>query len=458
MEKDCQDSPCSLPEESCPELCECPNFYKQWKLIGDPSDYIDSLIQNFGDFIHCRGVIDFYLINSPDLVAQVCKQTHKFFNKQTSIYKRFRHALGDSLVNSEGEHWKRQRRLMTPTFTKSAIESYFQLMQTQVTTYLKTWDESEGQEIQFEEAMNHLTLQVAGSVLFSSSFEEKAEDVYRWVKVISKFSARPPLPIIGDPNFPRPLTYKTNKVLKEFKDYIDELIADREGEEHDDLFSVFLNMVDEETGEPMSHDEVAEEVLGMIFGSHESSATALTWLFYELTENPECLEKVREEVKAVVGDRSIALEDLEELKYTEQVIYETLRLHPSFWFENRKAITEVELCGHTLKEGDLVAFSRYSLHRNPKAWPNPNRFDPERFDTEKVDLKALFRSGSYMPFGMGPRHCIGKNFAMMEMVLITAHIIQNYEVQRSGKCSGEKVTNLTMELKSGLAIKVTKTL
>ena len=438
-------------------LVKAPRFYKQWMLLGDPSDYIDTLIKNFGDFVYCRGVTDFYLINSPDLIAQICKDTHRNFDKQTVIYKRFRHALGNGLVNSEGEHWKKQRKLINPSFSPVSLEGYFSQILKQTQSSIDSWGGSTSEEkvINFEQEMNHLTLQIAGAVLFSSSFEMKQKDIYDWVKVISKFSARPPIPIIGNPYFPRPLTFKTNKVLKNFQNFIRELIIERRDQpQEDDLFSLFLTMEDDDTGEKMNDQEIAEEVLGMIFGSHESTATAITWLLYELTQNKEGLEALVNEIDTVTKGDAIKFGDLSKLSYLESALYETLRLHPPFWFENRRVIQEVSLGGHRFKKGEVVAFSRYAVHRNPKIWDSPNDFNLKRFLDN--DLKELFRSGKYLPFGMGTRLCIGRHFAMMELKIITVTLLQNFMISLDGHNTGEKATNLTMELKDGLTLKLIK--
>jgi len=435
-----------------PKLKEIPRFYKQWKMLGDPADFIDSLVKEHGDFLFCPGVIDFYLLNNPELVAQVNKETHRNFDKQTKIYACFLHALGDSLVSSEGDHWKRQRKLLTPHFSPKVINQYFSAVASQVEKEIDSWGISGKTTIDFEKKMNWLTLEVSGVVFFSNSFSAHAKDVHKWVNVINKFSARPPLPIFGSPHFPSPLTFQTKKALEGFHQFIADLIQERRStdQEHSDLFSVFLNLEDEDTGERMSDSEISDEVLGMIFGAHESTASAINWTFYELLKHPETLEQLIAEIDAIIGDAQITLDHLDQLPLLENILSEVLRLHPPFWFENRRVTQETELGGRTLKEGEIVAFSRYSLHRNPIYWENPNDFLPERF--EGVDHRELSRSGQYMPFGLGPRVCMGRSFAMMELSLITISLLRQFKVELAEPNNGARSTHLTMQLKHSLQL------
>ena len=245
-----------------------------------------------------------------------------------------------------------------------------------------------------------------------------------------------------------------NKVWKEFGAFVRTLIEERRQKsvQAHDLFTVLLNMRDQESGEPLSDDEIAEELLGMIIGSHESVANSLTWLFFELGRNPSVHRELIRENKDVVRKAQITGESLSSLPLLKQAIYETLRLHPPFWFENRSATESVLLGGETLQKGALVVLSRYALHRNEKYWSEPEEFRLERFDERKISVDKLIRSGCYVPFSNGPRVCIGRHFAMLKMMTIATHLLQKFEVEIVEGQSAEVSTQLTMGLKDGLQV------
>lgn len=209
-------------------------------------------------------------------------------------------------------------------------------------------------------------------------------------------------------------------------------------------------MRDEETGEKMNDDEIAEEVLGIIFGGHETSATALVWTIFELCSDSAVNEKLLLEIDKVIGREKIDINKIGEFKYMKMVIQESMRLHPPFWFENRNALSDVELGGVSIPKGSMIAFSRYALHRNKRYWDSPEEFIPDRFDLDdqKINMSA------YLPFSSGPRICIGRHFAMMEMTVILCLILMNYKISICPNYKHSVAINLTMEPKGGLPVRL----
>ena len=347
-----------------------------------------------------------------------------------------------------------RRKMLTPTFTPSGVNLFFDLFRDQTEQVIASWDG----EMDFGQALNRLALEVSGKALFSRSFDARSEEIVEWVKTVNHYSAQPPLPVVGAPWFPRPSKFRMERTWKEFLAFVKEVIAKRreEGAEGGDLFSVLLDMRDQETGEGFSEDEIAEEMLGMIIGSHESTGTTLTWLFFELGKNPDFHQSLVDEIEQVTGGEALQPEMLESLPLLKQALYETIRLHPPFWFENRNAMEEVTLGGERLPKGALVVLSRHALHRNEKYWPEPEKFRPSRFDESVVKVDELIRSGCYVPFSSGPRVCIGRHFAMLEMMVIAAGILQKFEVMVPAGQSEATSTKLTLALRDGLRVKVTK--
>lgn len=442
------------------KLKDAPRFYRQWMLAGNPSDFIDRLIADFGDFVHYRGLFKFYLINDPELVGTVLKETHKLFDKNTVIYNRFRNALGNSLVNAEGAHWRRQRKLIQPSFKPASIKSFFANMVDSSNKLTARWDRHavSNDSFNLSKDMNILTLEIAGKSLFSDSFESAAASIGKWTQVINRYSGFPPIPLLTNPRFPTPLNLKLKRVLKEYGSFIQKMVQERlEVPGKEDLFSAFLSIRDEETGEPMNDTEIAEEVLGMIIGGHETSSTALTWIFYELNQHPAVEDKVVKEIHDVIGNRQIEFGNLEEMKYTKAVIQETLRLHPPLWFENRNTMKDVDLGDSKIPKGSMIVLSRYALHRNLRVWEAAEEFDPDRFYPEVPKTVNGFKiSGAYIPFSSGPRVCIGRHFAMMEIIVVLCAVLQKFKVRVSSRNQHSIVTKLTMEPRNGLLVNVKK--
>ncbi|PQO26582.1 cytochrome P450 [Blastopirellula marina] len=440
------------------QLARPPFFYRQWMLAGNPAYFFDRLVQDYGDFVHYRGLFSFYLVNHPSLVKQVLQETNKSFDKNSVIYDRFRNPFGDGLVVAEGDRWKRSRRLMQPLFGQQAIQQYFPLMVDSAEQMAKRWEAacSSGQVFDAAQEMNHITLQIAGRALFHDSFDQMSAQISEWTHVINLYSAKPPLPVVRSYWFPSRINRRLKNTLAEFHEFLQQMIdARRDGDGQSDLISRLLATRDEETGQPMSDQEITEEALGMIIGGHETSSSALAWLWCELDQHPEVRDRLHAELDEVIGSDRLSPDHLPQLVYTRMVLEETLRLHPPFWFENRNvAADDVELGGAALPRGSIVAFSRYSLHRHSGFWQDPERFDPERFRPDHEENKRS--TYAFVPFGGGPRICIGVHLAMMELVTVVAILAGKYDVRLDASHRHEMAAHLTMTPKYGVRVKLEK--
>lgn len=433
-------------------LVKAPLLYNQWKLASCPAHFFDDLANKYGDFVQYRGVFGFYFVNHPDLVKQVLKDTNRSFDKNTVLYDRFRNVFGDGLVTAEGALWKKQRQLIQPMFSPSAVKMFFDVMLSSTERTAKRWEGMSQDQTVFNVAneMNQLTLEIAGRTLFHDGFNNVSKKIESWTHTINHYSAQPPLPIVSQPWFPSPSNYKFNKVMREFHQFLSEMIDKRKNQDGPaDLLTILLNAKNE-MGEPMSEFQLMKEVLGMIVGGHETSSSALTWVWYQLCKNPQIEAKLHAELEEVLGSRAPTLEDIPKLKYTRMIIEETTRLHPPFWFENRNTMEDVEMWGHTIPKGSTIAFSRYSLHRHPDFWDNPDEFNPDRFDLSNEKNKRPVYA--HVPFGGGPRICIGINFAIMELVVILATLAQKYRLTLHHSDKHVMQAQLTMEPKNGVKV------
>jgi cytochrome P450 len=407
-----------------------PAYHRQWMLAGNPARFFQRLIRDHGDFIRYRGVIDFHLINHPALAHQVLKNTHRHYDKNSRVYNRFHNAFGDGLVTAEGERWKRQRKLMQPLFGPASIRRFHSLMLDAATRTAERWPV--GEIFDMAREMERLTLEIAGRSFFSQAFDATADRISRWTRVIN---------------------LRLRRVLRDYRAFLRDLIRDRmTGGAKDDLLGVLLTAKDEETGEVMGEEELAEEVLGMIIGGHETTHAALTWIWHELHPHPEIERRLVGEIRAVCGDAPLTLEQIPQLKFARMVIQETLRLHPPFWFENRSTLTDVELGGAVIPRGSMVVFSRHSLQRHPDFWECPDEFRPSRFDPDQPENPE--KSHAHIPFGSGPRVCIGRHFAMMELLVILVTVLRRHRVTVDASDRHEMRARVTTTPGYGLKVRL----
>jgi len=427
-------------------------LYKQWKLAGNPAYFFDELTSKFGDFIYYRGIFNFYFVNHPDLVKQVLKDTNVFFDKNTLLYDRFRNVFGEGLVTAEGKAWENQRQLIQPIFSPKAVKSFFDIMLSSTVKTADRWQTLAESNSIFDVAtqMNQLTLEIAGRTLFNDDFNNISEKISHWTHTINHYSGQPPLPLLSETWFPSPTNLKLNKVMREFHKFIADMISQRRNSSRPtDLLTTLMNTSNKD-GTKMPDLQIEKEVLGMIIGGHETSSNALTWAWYELHKNPAIEKKLHNELQSVLGNRLPTLDDIPKLKYTRMIIDEATRLHPPFWFENRNTMKDIDMWGHKIPKGSTVAFSRYSLHRNPNIWENPEVFNPERFDTTNpINKRSHY---AHVPFGGGPRICVGINFALLELVVILATLSQRFRLKTHHSHRNTMQALLTMEPKFGLPV------
>ncbi len=435
------------------ELAKPPWGYRQWMLAGNPALFFDHLANRFGDFVHYRGIFNFYLINHPELIKTVLQQTNKTFDKNTAIYRRFRNAFGDGLVVSEDSQWRCQRKLMQPMFGHHAIEQFFPVMVDSTNEMLDRWQARANHESSFDIApeMSRLTLEIVGRTLFSDNFGGISDKIREWTHTIDNYSAKPPIPVIRDPWFPSSRNRGLKRTLREFHGFIQKMIDERQSTKHEnDLLGILLQAKSPESGQAMSRHLIADEVLGMIVGGHETSSSALTWAWYELARHPDQLAQVLDEIDQVVGSGPLQIEKIKDLTFTKMILNEVLRLHPPFWFENRNARQNTKLAGVDLPAGSLILMSRYSLHRHREYWREPDQFNPDRFQPKHEENERS--SYAYIPFGGGPRICIGTHFAMMEMIVILALIGSRFKISLSSEDRHEMAAATTMTPKFGVRV------
>lgn len=367
-----------------------------------------------------------HLLTRSEHVKHVLVDNHKNYGKQTRGYKVLRMGLGNGLLTSEGDFWKRQRRIAQPTFHHARIAGFGQTMTDCTESMLERWERQEVLDVAGE--MMRLTLQIVGLCLMSTDLSNDSDRVGTALNdllhLVIDRTTRP----VQLPTF---LPTPKNRLLKRSLANLDEIvlgiIAERRSldEERNDLLDMLMRARDEETNEGMTDRQLRDEVLTLVLAGHETTANALSWTWYLLSRNPTARERLAAELEEVLGGRAPTMEDLQHLKYTEAVLKESMRLFPPAWLTGRNAIEEDEIGGVHIPKDSMVFVSPYVTHRSPLYFENPEGFFPERFLEPSVhDLPKY----AYFPFGGGPRICIGNGFAMMEAKLILASIAQRYEL------------------------------
>jgi cytochrome P450 len=366
-----------------------------------------------------------FFLNHPDLVRDLLvTSAHKF--KKGRALQRAKKLLGEGLLTSEKEVHLRQRRMMQPAFHRQRIAEYAETMVEYGAKMSDKWQSGEVRDIDKE--MMHLTLQIVGKTLFSANVEDEADEVGNALTaLISMFNyLLLPFSEILE-KLPIPQARRFNKAKETLDKVIYGIINERResGEDKGDLLSMLLMAQDEDTGGTMTDQQVRDEALTLFLAGHETTANALTFTWYLLSQNPEKEAKLHEELDRVLGGRLPTIEDYPHLKYTENVLAEAMRLYPPAWALGRLALEDHEFGGYEIPKGALVLLSMYVAHRDERFWDAAEDFLPERWET--LSIKEASNKFIYFPFGGGVRRCIGEQFAWTEGVLLIAALARKWK-------------------------------
>lgn len=394
----------------------------------DPLNYLQNLAREYGDIVSFRmGPQDVVFLNHPDYVKDVLV-THNHSFKKGRALQRAKRLLGEGLLTSEGEFHRRQRRLAQPAFHRQRVASYARSMVAYAAQTSERWQDGETRDI--SEEMMRLTLAIVGKTLFDADVERDARDVGEALTAIMDLFNMMLLPFAELlEKLPLPQKRRFEKAKGQLDAIIYRLIEERRrsGEDHGDLLSMLLLAQDEEERSGgMTDEQVRDEALTIFLAGHETTANALTWTWYLLSQHPEIEARLHEELDAVLEGRLPEFNDVAHLRYTEMVLAESMRLFPPAWAIGRLSLEDYEVGGYRLPAGSLVLLSQYVMHRDARYFPEPERFDPSRWLPEARETRPQY---AYFPFGGGVRRCIGEGFAWMEGVLLLAALAQRWRLR-----------------------------
>jgi cytochrome P450 len=432
----------------------------------NPIKLYEDLFREYGDVVYFGlGPYHFVMLNDADAIEQVLQTDAKNFSKSAG-YERFKLIVGNGLLVSEEDMWRKQRRMMSWAFSTKHIERIHDVMVKETQNIVKRW---EGQkELDLAEEMNLVTLQIISVALFGKSQLEEADVIRDSLKDILKYLQTTkhlwiqlflwPIPVKNkrelaikiETSLPFKSTKKFFGGIQKIDEIVNRMINERkEKKENSNFLDAMIEATDSEDQTQMTTQQLRDEVVNMLIAGHETTANALAWTWRQILSHPDVYQKVKEEIFRVVQGDAPTFEDLPKLVYTKTVLEESMRLHPPFWRVSRKNYEATKIKGYDIPAGAAVITSIYTIQRKEEHWPDPLVFRPERFLGEE---KKKYHRFSYIPFGGGPRACIGSQFAIFEALTILSISIKNYNFEKKFQNPAESFISLTLQPKDGCRV------
>lgn len=415
----------------------------QKAIIGHMLNAYKGYQERYGDLFKAYLVVRPVLVaTAPSYATHVLQKNHRNYYKDGPSHT-VGEVIGNGILTSEGDYWRKQRRIVQPAFHKTQIVNLSRIMAEETDLILRGLEDHD--ELEAHQLMTNLALKVVTRALFSRGIsDDEIGMVDECVTVLLELMVMK----IREPF--RVLKYKITGKLDEYwakRRELDALIygiidqRKAEGAGDNDLLDMLLTSTDGETGEPLKREEILQELMALFLAGHETSANGLAWTLMLLDQHPEVLETLQQEVDTVLRGEAVSFDHMNQLTYTRQVIDESLRLYPPAWIIGREALGPDEVGDLKLKKGDNISVFIYGLHRNPNYWEAPDEFRPERMEAAK---KKKFLPHQYLPFGGGPRLCIGHQFAVTEMQIALATLVQRYTFTRLDQTPVSLIPSITL--------------
>jgi len=395
-------------------------------LRSDPLAGMRQMTRDYGDIVHFHVMMqDRILLNHPDLINQVLVVQHAKFHKSELTRRITVRMLGQGLLISEGDFWRRQRRLAQPAFHRNRVNGYASTMLEIAQSHIREWRDGEQRNIAQE--MTALTLDIAVRTLFSTTLPGESRQVGQAMTFLMRYSLRRQrLPFRIPENWPTPANRRANRELEFIDSLVYRIISERRAngtsDRHNDLLALLMGAMDED-GSQMTPQQLHDETMTLFLAGHETTAQMLAWTWYALSQNPAAETRLHEELSGVLGDRPMEAADFPRLPYLQAVMNEVLRLYPPAYIMAREAIEPCEIGGYPIPLKSTIIFSQWVMHRDPRFYDDPEAFRPERW----LDgLQDRLPPGAYFPFGDGPRRCIGQGFALLEAAIVIGTLAQKF--------------------------------
>jgi cytochrome P450 len=399
---------------------------------------------------------DLYCVFHPDGVKAVLAGSREGYSKGNRFYRQIAQSFGWGLLTSEGELWRRQRRLVQPLFTRRQIAAYAELMAEEAAAVAGRWDRAtrNGWSVDANAEMVGLALRVVGRAIFGDDVARAGAVLDSAFPVLNRHTFRRAMSPLAPPaSWPTPDNRRAARARRALYEVVDELIAHRQraGADGEDLLSRLLLARDPDTGEAMDLQQVRDEALIFLLAGHETTSTALTFTLHLLGRHPSEQQLVLDELDAVLDGRPPTLDDAPALERTAMAIKEAMRLYPPAYALGRLSVTENEVGGYSIPAGAYVVVSQFATHRHPQFWDDAEAFDPARFTPEREGAR---HSHAYFPFGGGPRACIGSHFAMLEATMAVALLLQRFRISSDQEDVPLDTEGITLRPKGAVPIQL----
>ncbi|MCO4793978.1 MAG: cytochrome P450 [Bacteriovoracaceae bacterium] len=399
------------------------------QMMKDRFSFLNNAMLNYGDFVHFNYLKnDIYLVLDPDGIKQILNTGQAKYSKMVRGATFLKDIGGRGLLTSEGKFWQQSRRVIQPFFAKKQYPHYLNIMSDCANNLVKRWKSDQFSNDWFDLApeMTKFTLNVLGKSLFNEDFDKYTDTVYNELRTLLNITEDRIIhiiPRIGPSKKRQDLAF--NKSLGNLEVIVDQLInKSKEAKEKEPDKNFIHALLESQVA--FSDQDLRDHVISLLIAGHETTATALCWLFILLENHPNDKSKVLSEIDEYVTNDNIDLECTQNLNYLNQVIQESLRLYPPFWIMGRVATQDDVLLGHKIKKGDRIQINPYFTHHNPRYWESPEEFIPSRFSPENI---SKINEYVYLPFGKGPRTCLGNYFGTFEMFAGVALLYKNFNIE-----------------------------
>ncbi|MEJ7830636.1 MAG: cytochrome P450 [Segetibacter sp.] len=433
-----------------------------FQVLKDPVDFLGKLTRDYGPVVTANFLgKKYFVLQHPEYIKNVLLQNHKTYYKPGAT-KLLRLFLGEGLSTSNGELWLRQRRIMQPAFHKQRLLLILHIINEETTSFIARLNSRQSiSALNINHEFLQLTISIISRAMFSTALKEEMKTMVDALEALAVYASSWMKSLIKIPtHWPTPANAGFNSNCKVFDDIIYGMIDKRRKEmndstlsQHGDLLDMLMEYYDEESKCVMSEKQLRDEVTTMFMAGHETTAQTLSWIMYHLSKEKEMHHTVKNEGSIIFNERLPALEDLPRLVYTKQVIQEALRCYPPVWALVRKPLADTDINGIKVPAMSNVLINIYGMHQHPGFWQTPDAFNPSHFNIEEQEQRPQF---AYLPFGGGPRLCLGNNFAMMVMQVVVSRLSQHFEFDVPDGYVPKVEPNITLRAKDGIQLVLKK--